>query len=127
MRLNEEQQTYIAWAAEELVRQLHEFTSTHDDLEPHPKDYRFFIEPNPDPALFDDERYCISIHLYRNQFATSKIFMQIVVVSFDKWVQVTRGLAYGDYADIQKAVEGPDLAQKIATLIPEFIDKLEDI
>lgn len=127
MKLNEEQRMYISWAAEELIRQLQEFTSTHDDLEPHPKDYSFFINPNPNPELFDDERYRIGIHLYRNQFATSKVVMDILMVSLDKWVQVTRGLAYGNYADIQKAVEGSELAHKIETIIPEFIEKLEDI
>lgn len=127
MRLNEEQKSYISWAAEELIRQLREFTSTHDDLESHPKDYRFFIEPNPDPALFDDERYCIGIHLFHNQFVPSKVDTDIIVVSLDKWVQVAQRLAYGDYADILKIVEGPELVQKIETLIPEFIEKLKDI
>ena len=127
MKLNEEQRMYISWAAEELIRQLQEFTSTHDDLEPHPKDYSFFITPNPNHELFYDESYRIGIHLYRNQFATSKVVMDILMVSLDKWVRVTRGLAYGNYADIQKAVEGSELAHKIETIIPEFIEKLEDI
>ena len=127
MRLNEEQKTYIALAAEELIRQVREFTSVHADLEPHPKVYYFYVDPDPDPKLFWNNRYAFGLQLYYNCLTPSNVDLDVKVLSLDLGYQAVRLLANGSYADILKAVAAAELSQKIENAIPSLIWCLDDL
>ena len=127
MGLNEEQKRYIAWAAEELIRQVREFISAHDDLEPHPKVYYFYVDPDPDPKLFWNNRYAFGLQLYCNCLTPSNVCLDVKVLSLDVGYQAVRLLANGSCTDIINAVAAAELPQKIEDAIPSLIWCLDDL
>ena len=127
MTLSEEHKSYISRSAKELTRQVREFVPAHTDLELHPKGYYFYMDPDPDPKLFWNNRYAFGLQLYYNCLTPSSVCLDVKVLSLDLGYQAVRLLANGSYTDIIKAVADPELPQKIENAIPSLIWCLDDL
>ena len=127
MNFNDQQKSYIASIAKELTAKVRNYLSSLSETEEFPSEHHIAIEPDPKRELFWNERFHIGVNL---RFPPSKyrhIFMDIELVSWNKFVKVSMGVADEDFINFLPFMDKNNIEKKMENIIYTLFEKVDSI
>lgn len=127
MKFNNQQLLYIEKVSKELIEEVKNYLSSMPDFEKFPNEYKIFVTPEPSPELFWDEHYRLGINLRFIHSKLEYVYMDLVVILWDKVLQITVGIANGTISDFKQILEEENTGKKLKEKMFELIEKAESI